>query len=250
MRFGTSIALAVAMLVAATFALADDSSDGRAADWKVYRNETFGYAIAYPPTLALEAWIDGASGQLKDARTGAALVELELWPSDECPRQKPGTTARALGVERAKDVTPADGAGSSSWCGEPVTVHETRSPHGLAVYELTLSCESERSEEDDDEPDVPPSPAPPVHTHEGTKGPTFFVDVSPAWKARVLVADPVGVDPRFGSTKQHIDLALLRKILATVERVPTVKPDVVCIDEIGPRGMTVVRPAASPSPTR
>ena len=77
--------------------------------------------------------------------------------------------------------------------------------------------------------------------------PTSLLTVDSARQMRI-VADPVGVDPRLRPVTRKIDIALLRRILATVERLPTTKPDVVCIDEIGPRGLTAVRPAASPSP--
>jgi hypothetical protein len=226
-------------------------SVARAADaaWKVYRNERFGYVLSYPPDMQLDVWIDGASGQLKDAATGTALVDIELWPVDMCPRQPKGLTARALGIQRAKDVTQADGAGSSSWCGDPTAVHMTRSPQGLAIFELKLTCESERDgdiDESDDDAPAAAAPSAPVRRREGTKGPTFFVDVSPDWQARVLLADPVGVDPRLKPSKEKISPTLLRRILATVERLPTVAPDVVCIDELGPTGLTIGRPAPRP----
>jgi hypothetical protein len=237
-------------VVPAVLSLLASVPAARAADgeWSVYRSERFGYALSYPPGTKLEMWIDGGSGRLKDAETGAELVEFELWPVDVCPRQPKGTAARTLGIERAKDVTQADGAGSSSWCGDPVAVRESRSPKGLAIYELRLTCESEQDGDVDesDEPDAAASPAPPVHRREGTKGPTFFVDVSPSWQTRILLVDPVGVDPRLRPAKQKIASALLRRLLATVERLPTAEPSFVCIDEIGPTGLTLGRPAPQP----
>ena len=219
------------------------------AEWSVYRNERFGYALSYPPDTKLDMWIDGASGQLQDAETGAELAHFELWPADDCPRQPKGVSARALGIERAKDVTQADGAGSSSWCGDPVTVRASRSPKGLAIYELRLTCESERDGDVDESApdDVPTAPAaPPVRRREGTKGPTFFVDVSPGWQARVLSIDPAGIDPRMRPAKPRISLAVLRRIVASVERLPTAEPDVVCIGDALPMGLTVPHPTTQP----
>src|SRR5690348_15948364 len=180
--FQSLLPLSLAILVSAPASAADP-------EWAVYRNERFGYAISYPPGTKLDMWIDGASGQLQDVATGAELADLELWPVDVCPRQPKGVTARALGIQRAKDVTQADGAGSSSWCGDPIAVRTSRSPKGLAIYELRLTCEREQDgdvDESDDEDAPPPPPAPPVRRREGTKGPTFFIDVSPSWQSRIL----------------------------------------------------------------
>jgi hypothetical protein len=194
--------------------------------------------------MRLASWWDGASAELRDAETGDALVELEVWPSDECPRQAAGVTARVLGVQRAKDLTQADGADGSSWCGDPVTVQESRSPSGREIFELRLSCQSEHSEESAD--GTPRSE--PRRASEGTKGPTFFVDVSPSWKTVVLLVDPVGVDPRLRPAQRRPDLDTLRRILATVRIVPAARPAGICIDELPARGLAVGRPTG-PRPT-
>ncbi|MBU2053511.1 MAG: hypothetical protein KKC25_00830 [Proteobacteria bacterium] len=109
-------------------------------DWKTYRSEKFGFEIAYPAGMEFKAYFDGASASLKDAKTGGTLVEFEVWPSHECPRQPADTIARALGIDRAKAVTQADGPNGSSYCGDPVTVRESASLHGAKIYELELTC--------------------------------------------------------------------------------------------------------------
>ena len=221
-----------------------DESPTVDAAWRTYRSEKFGYEISYPPSMDLKAWAEGSGGDLMDASTGNTLVEFEVWPSDDCPRQPAGVSAKEIGVARARDVTQADGANSSSWCGDPVTVREAVSPNGLTIFELRLTCESERAEESDDGAPI----GDPVRTSEGTKGPTYFVDVSPPWKSVILSADPAGVDPRMPPVKQKADVAVVRKILGTVKRLPTTKPDFVCIDELSPTGLTLGRPS-QPKPT-
>ncbi|PIP08607.1 MAG: hypothetical protein COX51_03640, partial [Syntrophobacteraceae bacterium CG23_combo_of_CG06-09_8_20_14_all_50_8] len=114
-------------------------------DWKTYRSEKFGFEIAYPAGMEFKAYFDGASASLKDAKTGGTLVEFEVWPSSECPRQPADTIARALGIDRAKAVTQADGPNGSSFCGDPVTVRESASLYGAKIYELELTCMRETS---------------------------------------------------------------------------------------------------------
>ena len=77
---------------------------------------------------------------------------------------------------------------------------------------------------------------------EGTKGPTFFADISPTWKKRVLMADPVGVDPRMQKTKGKIDLAVLRRVLGTLKTFPIQKPPGVCIEDLQNRGFSIGSP--------
>jgi hypothetical protein len=200
--------------------------------WHTYRSERFGYELSYPPELDMKAWVGGASGDLVDVRSGATVARIELWPSDECPRQPAGVSPRDVGVERVKEVTQADGANSSSSCGDPVTVRESVSPNGVRIFEVHLTCESERSNEDDEGNPV----GDPVKTRVGVKGPTFFVDVSPPWKSVVLTVDPEGVDPRMGAPKRKPDVPVVREVLVTVKRLPLEKPNVVCIDELPPQG--------------
>nr|UXE44064.1 hypothetical protein Hi04_10k_c1000_00018 [uncultured bacterium] len=211
--------------------------------WRTYRSDKFGYEISYPPDMEFKASIDGGSADLKDAKTGASLLEFEVWPVDECPRQPAGVSAKGLGVELAKTMTQTDGDDSSSSCGDPMTSREFTSATGQNIFELTLTCERERFEASDD--DTVGGKA--VRTREGTKGPTYFVDISPSWKARILLADPVGVDPRMFRVKQKLTAAVVRKILKTVKTLPTEKPDVVCIEELQQRAFTIGRPAAPTS---
>jgi hypothetical protein len=212
--------------------------------WKSYRNEKFGYEISYPADLEYRAFVDGSSGELK--RTGArhGLIQFDVWPPSECPRQPAGTLARELGIERAKIVTQADGPDGSSSCGDPVTVRESAAIDGAKIYELTLICTRETYPGGhDDTEDVESSPpaveADPVITQEGTKGPTFFVDISPSWMKRILSADPTGVDPRMQSTTVESDPILIRKILGTLKTFPTQKPPGVCIEELQHRGLSI-----------
>jgi hypothetical protein len=73
-------------------------------DWKTYRSERFGFEIAYPAGMEFKAYFDGASASLKDTKTSGTLVEFEVWPSSECPRQPADTIARALGIDRARPL--------------------------------------------------------------------------------------------------------------------------------------------------
>jgi hypothetical protein len=133
-------------------------------------------------------------------------VQLEVWPPSECPRQPADAIATEVGIDRAKTVTQTDGPDGSSYCGDPVTVRESVSPKGVRIYEMELTCVREsfpgsHDDTDEAEAEAPPVEAQPVITAEGKKGPTFFADISPSWKTRVLLADPVGVDPRMQPTK-------------------------------------------------
>lgn len=212
--------------------------------WQTYRNEKFGYEMSYPVDLEYRAYVDGSSGELRRIGARHPLVYFDVWPPSECPRQPAGTLARTLGIERAKTVTQADGPDGSSACGDPVTVRESAGLHGVRIYELELPCTRETypgGHDDTEEvgPELPEVEAEPVITQEGTKGPTYFADISPTWMARVLSADPAGVDPRIGSAKDEGDLALLRRILATLETFPTQKPAGFCIEELQNRGFSI-----------
>lgn len=120
------------ILLAGLAGAAENAEQG----WKTYRSEKFGFEIAYPAGMEFKAYFDGASASLKDAKAGGTLVEFEVWPSSECPRQPADTIARALGIDRAKNVTQADGIEGSSYCGDPVTVRESISLYGAKIYEL------------------------------------------------------------------------------------------------------------------
>jgi hypothetical protein len=225
------------MVLAGVSGAAEKTEDS----WKTYRNERFGYELSYPADMEYRAYVDGASGELRTAGTGHRLVDFEVWPPGECPRQPTDAIASEVGIERAKTMTQADGPDGSSSCGDPVTARESVSPNGVKIYELALTCvrASDGSHDDTDETDPPPSAEEPVITAEGTKGPTYFADISPAWKKRVLMADPVGVDPRMQETKGKIDLAILRTILGTLTTFPIQKPPGVCIEEFQPRGISI-----------
>ncbi len=217
------------------------------AGWKTYRNERFGYELSYPADLEYRTYVDGASGELKRAGTGHRLIDFEVWPPGECPRQPAGVVAREIGIERARTVTQADGPEGSSSCGDPVTVRESTSLHGAKVYELELTCTrvtypGSRDDSDDTEPGPAAADAGPVMTPEGRKGPTYFVDISPSWMKRILTADPAGVDPRMQPMKEEIDPALVRKILGTLKTFPTRKPAGLCIEELQDRGLSTGSP--------
>ena len=184
--------------------------------WKTYRSEQFGWELAYPPAMELKAYLGGASADFRDAITGGVLAELELWPSDLCPRERPGTTAEAIGTERVAAVTQADGDDGSSSCGSPITVRRSVSDRGVPLYEVGLTCGSERI-----------VGRRTVHRREGRKDPTFFADVSQAWRKRVLLVDPVG-------GAHPPELTSIRSVLETLATFPVPDPKVVCIEDLSP----------------
>ena len=189
--------------------------------WKTYRSEQFGWELAYPPAMELKTYFGGASADLRDAISGSVLAELELWPSDLCPRERPGTTAEAIGTERVAAVTQADGDDGSSSCGSPMTVRRSVSNRGVPLYEVGLTCRSERI-----------VGRRTVHRREGRKEPTFFADVSQAWRKRVLLVDPVGVDPRLAREPRPPNVATIRSVLETLATFPLADPKVVCIEDV------------------
>jgi hypothetical protein len=212
--------------------------------WKTYRNEKFGYELSYPAGLEYRAFVDGSSGELTRTGTKQRLADFEVWPPSECPRQPAGTMAKELGLDRAQAVTQADGPDGSSSCGDPVTVRESVSAHGARIYELELTCTREtypgsHDDTEEAEPEPPADDAEPVVTPEGTKGPTYFVDISPSWMKRILSADPAGVDPRMQPTKEAGDPALVRRILETLKTFPTQQPPGLCIEELQNRGLSI-----------
>jgi len=248
----------IGMIVICTALLAMSSN---AEDWKTYQSSKFGYAISYPPEMEYKPYLDRETGAeisgavLKDGKTGFGLVDFDIWPGSECPRQSANTAAKDLGLERAKVVTQADGPDGSSSCGDPVTVREFAAKSGAKIYELELTCRSESYPGGHDDTVEEPTPVPgapeptPVVRMEGEKGPTFFVDISLPWRQQILMADPAGVDPRSGQAKQKIDPALVRKILASVKTFPIQQPPrVVCIEDFRNRGimMGVPVPAGKP----
>jgi hypothetical protein len=186
--------------------------------WKTYRSEVLGWQLSYPPTMELKAYFGGQSAELRDTKTDAVVAELEVWPPGFCPREPPGTTAEALGSERVATVTQADGPGSSSSCGDPKTVHRSWTGAHVPLYEVWLTCRSERTVD-----------GRAVTHEEGRKGPTFFADISQPWRTRVLTVDPVGVDPRVPTPPA--DVAAIREVLATLRTFARPDPRTVCIGD-------------------
>ena len=249
MRRSWIVGLCATLLAGAALA-AEKADDG----WKIYRNGKFGYEFSYPADMEYTAYLDGSSGELKDARTGHRLVDVEVWPPDECPRQPADASARAVGIERAIAMTQADGPDGSSYCGEPVAVREYAAVRGAKIYELELTCIRETypgsdADPSDDGPEAAPTDRQAVLTPEGVKGPTYFVDISRPWRKRILVADPVGADPRRGETKGKIEPAVLRRILGTLMTFPVQQPPGVCIEDLRNRGFPIgIRPHDSKPP--
>lgn len=213
-------------------------------DWKIYRSGKFGFEISYPASMEFKAYFDGARASLKDTVTGETLVEFEVWPPYECPRQPADTVTKTLGIERAKTVTQADGPDGSSFCGDPVTVREFTSLHGVKIYELELTCLSETfpAMHDDSEEastEVTVGKMERVVREEGKKGPTYFADISTSWKKMVLMADPSGADPRREQGRECIDPSMLRRILETLKTFSIQKPPGVCIDELRNQSFTI-----------
>jgi len=141
-------------------------------------------------------------------------------------------------------MTQADGPDGSSACGDPVMVRTYAARHGATIYELELTCVREtypesRDDTNEAEPNTAQSETQPIRTLEGRKGPAYFVDISPPWRTRILVADPVGVDPRMQETTDKMDLALLRTILGTLKTFPIPKPAGVCIEDLQHRGVSI-----------
>ncbi len=214
-----------------------ESAESADAGWKTYRSERFGFEISYPPGMEYRAFVDGASAQLENAATGRVLVQFDVWPPDECPRQPADSVAKQVGIDRAKALTQADGPDGSSYCGDPISVRETVSAHGVKVYEVELTCVRETypgSHDDTQEAETPPSEAKPAITAEGKKGPTYFAVISPSWKERVLLADPVGVDPRMPPGADAVVLTRVHEILGTLKTFPTPKPLGTCIEDLPP----------------
>jgi hypothetical protein len=167
--------------------------------WRTYRSDQFGYALSFA----------GQSGTLVETATGRRLVELAVWPPGLCPPQPPGTAARQLGMERAAAITQADGPGGESSCKDPRILREGVSSGGTRHWELELRCSGG-----------------------GTKGPTFFADVSQPWRSRVLMLDPIGIDPRQSPSEPPGTTDAIRRILDTLETFPLTRPPGVCIEEL------------------
>jgi hypothetical protein len=206
------------------------------AAWKTYRNGKYGYELSYPPGMEYKEYVGGSSGDLKDAGTGETLIRFEVWPPGVCPRQPDNTTAKEIGIERAKTITQADGPDSSSYCGDPMKVQEFVSSHDVKFFELELTCMREIFSVWDEEDAGQAAPAIEAQSEifiEGKKGPTYFADISQSWRKRILLADPIN-SRRFSQApvKSRIDLGILRKILETLKKFPVPKPPGVCIEDL------------------
>jgi hypothetical protein len=217
-------------------------------DWITYRSDKFGFEFAYPADMEFKASFDGTSASLGEVKTGVTLVWFEVWPPSECPRQPADAIARTLGIERAKIMTQADGPDGSSFCKDPVMVRESESLYGAKIYELELTCMRETypgSHDDTDECETDESTVEMerVVTEEGKKGPTYLVDISPSLNKRILLVDPVGVDPRMSSSRDQFNPAVPRKILATMETFPIQKPPIICIEELQNQGLMIGIPS-------
>jgi hypothetical protein len=177
--------------------------------WTTYRSDELGYALSFPSTTALPDSSGGRSATLVDVATGERLVELEAWPPDPCPPHPPGTTAKRLGMERAAVTTRTDGPEGGSACEHARITRENTSAGGVRYWELELECSGG-----------------------GTKGPTLCADVSQPWRTRVLMVDPVGVDPRRPSPRRPVEPSFARRILDTLTVLPVARPAGICIEDL------------------
>jgi hypothetical protein len=226
--------LALGILIAA--GVAGASRNGQEV-WKTYRSEKFGYELSYPPEMNYKPYFDGSSGDLVKADTGETLAYFEVWPPSEClvsKKDRTGAVAKEVGIQRAKDVTQADGHGSSSHCGDPVTIRGIASIQGVPIYELELTCINEEypgaGDDDADENQDPNSMAATQGiTAAGKKGPTYFADISQPWLKMVLMADPAGVDPRQHEKNDRTASDMVRRIMTTLKTFPIPKPSENCI---------------------
>jgi len=217
---------------------------------KTYRSEKFGYELSYPPEIELTSYFDGSGGDLKDARTGGLLAHFDVWPPDECLREPEDLTAKEIGIRRAQDITQADGDGTSSHCGDPLTARDVASLHGVKIYELELTCVSEifpgsDDDEIDTKNDTAVIDAEPIVTVEGKKGPMYFVDISQPWLKRIMIVDPAGNGPHLEESKGRIDMPIIRTILANIKTFAVPKPPGMCIQDL-PRGSTFTTAAPRP----
>ena len=205
-------------------------------EWRIYRNEKYGYELAYPPEMEYTEYVGGSSGDLKDAASGETLIRFEVWPPGECPRQPDGTAAKEIGIERAKTVTQADGPDSSFYCGDPLKMQEFVSSHGVEFFELELTCMREVFPVWNDEEALQAGQSIEAQSEikiEGKKGPTYFADISQPWRKRILLADPPGARRLSGATvKGPFDLAILPEILNTLRKFPIAKPPGICIEDL------------------
>ena len=231
-----SIIWLCAVFPAGTVAAAQEKPD----DWKTYRSEKFGYELSYPAGMEFVTDFDGESGKLVDADKDGFQVWFEVWPPSKCSvplEERTKTTAREVGIQRAKVLTQADGPVGSSYCGDPLTVREFDSLHGARIFELELSCVSEEYPfSDDTETDAELNPATvdvePVITFVGIKGPTYFVDISQPWLKRILIADPAGVDPRRDGDRNPAVSDDIRRILKTIQTFQVPKTPGICIQDL------------------
>ena len=205
-----------------------------------YRSEQFGYELSYPAGMRFEADFGGSSGRLVAADTGTVQAYFEVWPVSECsvPREERiGAIAADLGSRRLTDLTLADGPSGSSYCGDPKTISAASSRYGASIYELELTCVEDAYADPeslivDEQRNGASTGAEPIARVLGTKGPTFFADISQPWLKRVLIADPVGVDPRINKEKDTTASTALRRILGTLATFSVPRPPGTCIGDL------------------